>query len=48
MKVRLNEIDCNEDELPDLPGNGIPVQLEHNGYATPPRKAFTLYVLEEE
>lgn len=48
VKVRLHEIDRDEDELLDLPENGIPIGLEHNGYATPPRKAFTLYALEKE
>lgn len=47
VKVRLHEIDCDDDELLDFPGNGIPAGLEHNGYATPPRKACTLYALEK-
>lgn len=47
MRVRFQEIDCNEEELLGLRGNGIPARLEHNGSATPPRKAFPLYVLEK-
>ncbi len=47
MKVKLHEIDCDENELLDIPETWIPVRLEHNGYATPPRKAFTLYYLEK-
>jgi len=46
MKARLHRIECEEGDLLDLPDTWIPVRLEHNGYATPPRKAYTLYYLE--
>ncbi len=46
MKAKLHQIECDEGELVDIPDGWIPVRLEHNGYATPQRKAFTLYVLE--
>ncbi len=46
MKVKLHEIECNEGELLDIPDSWIPVRLEHDGYATPARKAYTLCVLE--
>lgn len=47
MKVKLHEVECDEDELLEIPEAWIPVRLEHNGYATPRRKAFTLYYLEK-
>lgn len=46
MKATLHRIECDEGDLLDLPDNWIPVRLEPNGYATPPRKTFTLYFLE--
>ena len=46
MKAKLHQIECDEGELLELPDHWIPVRLEHNDYATPQRKAFTLYVLE--
>lgn len=45
MKAKLHQIECNEDEVLELPEDWIPVRLEHNEYATPNRKAYTLYVL---
>jgi hypothetical protein len=47
MKAKLRQVECNEDELVDLPETWIPVRLEHNEYATPLRKTYTLYVLEQ-
>ncbi len=46
MKAKLHRIECDEDDLIDLPESWIPVRLEPNGYATPVRKAYTLYYLE--
>ncbi len=46
MKAKLRQIECNEDELLEIPEDWIPVRLEHNEYATPSRKAYTLYVLQ--
>ena len=46
MKATLHLIECDEGDLLDLPETWIPVRLEHNGYATPARKSFTLYFLE--
>ncbi len=46
MKARLHWIECEEGDLLDIPDSWIPVRLEHNGYATPPRKGYTLYYLE--
>ncbi len=46
MKAKLHSIECDEEDLIDLPEIWIPVRLEHNGYATPVRKAYTLYYFE--
>jgi len=46
MKAKLHTIECDEEDLIELPENWIPVRLDHNGYATPSRKAYTLYYLE--
>jgi len=46
MKAKLHTIECDEEDLIDLPESYIPVRLEHNGYATKSRKAYTLYYLE--
>ena len=46
MKAKLHQIECDEDELLEIPDTWIPVRLEHNEFATPERKAYTLYVLE--
>ncbi len=46
MKAKLRQMECNEDELVDILDNWIPARLEHNEYATPLRKTYTLYVLE--
>ena len=47
MKVKLHEIECDEDDLLEIPESWIPVRLEPNGYAMPHRKAFTPYSLEK-
>ncbi len=46
MKVKLRQVQCDEEELLELPDNWIPVCLEHNMYPTSSRKDYTLYVLE--
>ncbi len=46
MKAKLHTLECDEEDLIDLPETWIPVRLEHNGYATPARKAYTLYYFE--
>jgi len=46
MKAKLHMIECDEEDLIELPDAWIPVRLEHNGYATPSCKAYTLYYLE--
>lgn len=46
MKAKLHQIECNEDELVELPDAWIPVRLEHDEYQTPLRKSYTLYYLE--
>lgn len=46
MKAKLHCIECDEEDLIELPDSWIPVRLEHNAYATPARKAYTLYYLE--
>jgi len=46
MKAKLHTIDCDEEDLIELPESWIPVRLEHNGYSTPSRKAYTLFYLE--
>ena len=46
MKAKLHTLECDEEDLIDLPESWIPVRLEHNGYATPARKAYTLYYFE--
>ncbi len=45
MKAKLHALECDEEDLIELPDSWIPVRLEHNGYATPKRKAYTLYYL---
>ena len=45
MKAKLHALDCDEEDLIELPDSWIPVRLEHNGYARPNRKAYTLYYL---
>ncbi len=46
MKAKLHRIDCDEEDLIELPETWIPVRLDHNAYETPTRKAYTLYYLE--
>lgn len=46
MKAKLHTVECDEEDLIELPENWIPVRLDHNGYATPARKAYTLYYFE--
>ncbi len=46
MKAKPHPIECDEDELLEIPDTWIPVRLEPNEYATPEREAFTLCVLE--
>jgi hypothetical protein len=46
MKAKLHTIECDEEDLIELPDHWIPVRLDHNGYATPSRKSYTLYYLE--
>jgi len=46
MKAKLRQVECNEDELVDIPDNWIPVRLERNEFATPLRKMYILHVLE--
>ena len=46
MKAKLRQIECDEDELLEIPENWILVRLEQNEHATPNRKAHTLYVLQ--
>ena len=46
MKAKLHSIECDAEDLIELPESWIPVRLEQNGYATPSRKAYTLYFLE--
>lgn len=46
MEAKLRTIECDEEDLIDLPESYIPVPLEHNGYATKSRKAYRLYYLE--
>ena len=45
MKAKLHTLECDEEDLIELPESWVPVRLEHNSYATPNRKAFTLYYL---
>ncbi len=45
MKAKLHTLECDEEDLIELPDAWIPVRLEHNSYATPSRKAYTLYYL---
>ena len=45
MKAKLHTIECDEEDLIELPENWVPVRLEHNAFATPARKAYTLYYL---
>jgi hypothetical protein len=45
MKATLHTLECDEKDLIELPDTWIPVRLEHNSYATPNRKAYTLYYL---
>ncbi|HEY7588210.1 MAG TPA: hypothetical protein VIB49_05635 [Thermoplasmata archaeon] len=44
----LHEIECDEDELLEIPKNWIHIRLELNGYAASFREAFTLHYLEKE
>ncbi len=46
MKAKLQRVECDEEDLIEVPDSWIPVRLEHNAYATPARKAYTLYYLE--
>src|SRR3972149_7719856 len=46
MKAKLQRIECDEGDLIFPPDPTRPVRLEPNGYATPVRKAYTLYYLE--
>jgi len=46
MKAKLQRVECDEEDLIELPDSWVPVRLEHNSYATPARKAYTLYYLE--
>ena len=46
MKAKLHTIECDEEDLIELPETWIPIRLEHNAFATPARKAYTLYYLE--
>ena len=46
MKAKLQRVECDEEDLIEVPDSWIPVRLEHNAYATPTRKAYTLYYLE--
>ncbi|HKW42709.1 MAG TPA: hypothetical protein VJP06_00855 [Thermoplasmata archaeon] len=46
MKAKLHSIECDAEDLIEMPENWIPVRLDTNGYATPARKAYTLYYLE--
>lgn len=46
MKAMLHTLECDEEDLIDLPETWIPVRLEPNGYATSARKAYTLYYFE--
>ncbi len=46
MKAKLHTIECDEEDLIELPEAWIPVRLDHNGYATRARKAYTLYYFE--
>jgi len=46
MKAKLHTIECDEEDLIELPDHWIPVRLDHNVYSTPSRKAYTLYCLE--
>lgn len=46
MKARLQRVEVDEGDLVELPDHWIPIRLEPNGYATPARKAYTLYYLE--
>lgn len=48
LKVMLHEIECDEDELLEIPKNWIHIRLELNGYAASFREAFTLHYLEKE
>jgi len=43
MKAKLHTTECDEEDLIELPENWIPVRLDRNGFATPSRKAYTLY-----
>src|SRR2546429_8139855 len=45
MKAKLQTIECDAEDLIELPEDWIPVRLDLNGYATPSRKAYTLYYL---
>ncbi len=45
MKAKLQTIECDTEDLIELPEDWIPVRLDLNGYATPSRKAYTLYYL---
>ena len=46
MKAKLHPIECDEEDLIQLPDYWISVRLDHNVYSTPSRKAYTLYYLE--
>ncbi len=46
MRTKLHQIECNREELLDLPDAWIPVRFEHNEYQTPLRKAYALHRLE--
>ncbi|HYS99826.1 MAG TPA: hypothetical protein VEO20_04095 [Thermoplasmata archaeon] len=46
MKAKLQRVECDEEDLIELPESWIPVRLEHNSYATTARKAYTLYYLQ--
>ncbi len=46
MKARIRQIQCDEDELLELPDDWMPVRLERNSYWVQGRKEYTLFVLE--
>src|SRR5438445_8448159 len=37
MKAKLQRVECDEEDLIEVPDSWIPVRLEHNAYATPAR-----------